>query len=208
MTTYLRAAGALTIALTALSGGMAQAQQKRPGTADQGVAARQAASPEANPQAVALAEFQKRMDEYFRLKRDLEGKLKPLSRTADSAELTARQDTLAAGMREARKTAKPGDIISSRVAEQIRMAVTSDFRKRQANAKRAVVEEVPDNVRPAVNGKFPDDAPLATVPPLLLRSLPTLPDKLQYRFLGRHIVLLDIDTRLIVDYVPNVLPPH
>ena len=46
------------------------------------------------------------------------------------------------------------------------------------------------------------------MPPLLLRELPRLPDNLQYRFFGRHVVLLDGDTQLIVDYIANVLPPH
>ena len=55
---------------------------------------------------------------------------------------------------------------------------------------------------------MPDTAALATVPPLLLNSLPRLPDNLQYRFMDRHIVLLDGDTRLIVDYILNVLPTH
>jgi hypothetical protein len=44
------------------------------------------------------------------------------------------------------------------------------------------------------------------VPPLLLASLPRLPDNLQYRFFGRHMVLLDGDTELVIDYVRNALP--
>jgi hypothetical protein len=43
---------------------------------------------------------------------------------------------------------------------------------------------------------------------LLLNNLPRLPDNLQYRFMGRHVILMDGDTRLIVDYILNVLPPH
>ena len=74
--------------------------------------------------------------------------------------------------------------------------------------KRAVFEEVPENLRPVINGKMPDTAALATVPPLLLNNLPRLPDNLQYRFMGRHVVLIDVDTRIIVDYILNVLPPH
>ena len=46
------------------------------------------------------------------------------------------------------------------------------------------------------------------MPPLLLSRLPRLPDNLQYRFYGRHVVLLDGDLQIIVDYIPNVLPPH
>jgi hypothetical protein len=59
-----------------------------------------------------------------------------------------------------------------------------------------------------VNKSMPDTAALATVPPLLLTKLPVLPDNLQYRFIDRHVVLIDGDTRIIVDYILNVLPPH
>jgi Skp family chaperone for outer membrane proteins len=176
--------------------------------ADQGVAARQAANPDANVQATALAEFQKRLQDYINLRAELGRKLKPLAPTADSAELAARQDTLAAAIREARKGAKPGDLIPTRVAGQIRNTVANDFRRRNPDATRAVFEEVPEGVRPVVNRTMPDNAALATVPPLLLNLLPPLPDNLQYRFMARHIVVIDGDTRIIVDYILNVLPPH
>jgi hypothetical protein len=184
------------------------AYAQNPPRADQGVAARQEQTPNANPQAAALAEFQSRLQGYIALRANLSGKLKPLSPTADSAELAARQDTLAAAIRDARKGAKPGDMIPTQVASQIRNAVAEDFRHRNPDTKRAVFNEVPAGVRPVINKAVPDTAALATVPPLLLNNLPRLPDNLQYRFMERHIILMDGDTRLIVDYLLNVLPPH
>jgi len=192
--------------LFALVSGVTAAQTPR--RADEGVAKRQADTPNANPQAAALAEFQQRLQGYITLRSQLSAKLKPLSPTADSAELAARQDTLAAALRDARTGAKPGDMIPTRVADQIRSAVAEDFRHRTADTKRAVFTEVPAGVRPIINKAMPDTEALATVPPLLLNSLPRLPDNLQYRFMDRHIVLLDGDTRLIVDYILNVLPTH
>lgn len=206
MTVLLRI-GVVTCALVAI-GSSSLAAQGNQQTADQGVAARQAATPEANPQATALAEFQRRLQAYIDLRAELSTKLKPLSPTADSAELATRQDTLAAAIREARKGAKPGDVIPTRVAGQIRNVVTDDFRHRNLDTKRAVFEEVPENVRPVVNKTMPDSVALATVPPLLLNRLPRLPDNLQYRFMDRHVVLMDGDTRIMIDYILNVLPPH
>jgi hypothetical protein len=193
------------VALTLLSG--VAIGQTRP-RADTGVAQRQAQNPDANPQATALAEFQKRLKGYIDLRAELARKLKPLSTTADSAELASRQDTLAAALREARKGAKPGDMIPTRVATQIRNVIAADFRRRNSATKHGVFEEVPNGVRPVINRTMPDNAALATVPPLLLNNLPPLPDNLQYRFLDRHVVLMDGDTRIIVDYILNVLPPH
>jgi hypothetical protein len=197
----------LAAVLIASTAGPLSAQTQQPAPrADQGVAARQAENPDANPQAVALAEFQKRLQGYVDLRAQLAQKLKPLSPTADSAELAARQDTLAAALRETRKSAKPGDMIPTRVAGQIRNIVGDDFRRRNPDARRAIFEEVPEAGRPGINKTMPDTAALATVPPLLLSQLPRLPDNLQYRFIGRHIVLLDGDTRLIIDYILNVVP--
>ena len=200
-------AGCLFGLLTGIAAAQAPATAPVP-RSDQGVATRQAQTPNANPQATALAEFQQRLQAYVALRTQMSQKLKPLASTADSAELTARQDTLAAAIREARKDAKPGDIIPTRVAGQIRNTIADDFRRRTPDAKRAVFEEVPDGVRPVVNRTMPDNVALATVPPLLLNNLPRLPDNLQYRFMDRHVVLMDGDTRIIVDYILNVLPAH
>jgi len=179
-----------------------------PRRADQGVAQRQAENPNANVQAEALAEFQQRIQKYLDLRMELSRKLKPLSPTLNPADLAARQENLAAAIREARKNAKPGDMIPTRVATQIRTTIAEDFRRRNPDTKRAVFNEVPERIRPVINKTMPDSAALATVPPLLLNNLPRLPDNLQYRFMDRDIVLLDGDTRLIVDYILNVLPPH
>ena len=40
----------------------------------------------------------------------------------------------------------------------------------------------------------------------LLQRLEPLPQELQYRFLATALILLDIDTALIVDFLPNAIP--
>jgi len=79
------------------------------------------------------------------------------------------------GHRDARMGAKPGDLIPTRVADQIRTTVADDFRHRNPDTKRAVFTEIPEGVQPVINKTVPDTATLATVPPLLLNSLPRLP---------------------------------
>jgi hypothetical protein len=164
-------------------------------------------SPGVNSQAAAAADFQQRLQQYIKLRQDLGNKLRPLSSTANAAELAARQESLAAALRDVRKNARPGDLIPPLVAEQIRTTITDYFRQKDLSTKKAVLEEVPA-VRPAINKTMPDSAALATVPGILLNNLPRLPDNLQYRFIGRHVILLDGDTRLIMDYLLDVLPPH
>jgi hypothetical protein len=157
--------------------------------------------------APALKEFQTRLNAYLRLREELARKLDPLTPTASSAELTARQDSLAAALRTARRNAKQGDLIPEPVATYIAKVVLDDFHFRNPQVKRQALEEVAVRARPVINRTYPADAPLPTVPPLLLKKLPRLPDNLQYRFFGRHAVILDGDTQIITDYIANVLPP-
>ena len=38
-----------------------------------------------------------------------------------------------------------------------------------------------------------------TVPPNILAALPKLPEDLEYRFVNKHMILLDVHANLIVD---------
>ena len=159
-----------------------------------------------NAQAAAQAEFQKRTLAYLELRESLAKKLQPLSPTPSASDLQARQQALAAALRTARANAHQGDMIPVLVQEQIRQTVQADLRRRAPAAKRATLEEVPQGPLPGINKTYPEQAALPTVPALLLASLPHLPDNLQYRFFGRHVVLLHGDTEIVVDYVRDCLP--
>ena len=204
-----------TVLVAAILLGVA-AREATPSAAPRQQSGRAAASPRTaarsgqnvNADAAALKEFQDRLQKYLDLRQRLADKLKPLSPTASAAKLASAQESLAAALRNVRKDAKPGDLISPRVADHIQRTVAEYFRGKDGPTKRAVFEEVPDGIRPVINRTMPDNAALATVPPVLLNNLPPLPDNLQYRFAGRHIVLLDGDTRLMMDYILNALPPH
>jgi len=159
-----------------------------------------------NPDAAALAEFSKRLNAYVALRVELAKKLEPLSPTASASELQSRQAALAAALRNARVRTKQGDLIPTVVQAKIRDIVRSDFQRRRPAAQRAAVMEVPTGPLPGINKNYPERAALPTMPPLLLANLPLLPDNLQYRFFGRHVVILDGDVEIVVDYVHNALP--
>jgi hypothetical protein len=57
-----------------------------------------------------------------------------------------------------------------------------------------------------VNAEYPEKAPLATLPPLILNRLQRLPEGLEYRFLGRDLILHDAKANLIVDFVHEAVP--
>jgi len=57
-----------------------------------------------------------------------------------------------------------------------------------------------------VNYPYPETKDLTQMPPTLLLKLPQLPKEVKYRFVGRHLLLVDTDNGLIVDYMTNALP--
>ena len=64
-----------------------------------------------NPTAAALYDFSERLNAYLKLREDLGHKLEPLAPTPSASRLQARQQALAAAVRNARKNARPGDLI-------------------------------------------------------------------------------------------------
>ena len=69
-------------------------------------------------------------------------------------------------------------------------------------------EKAPGEVSPVihVNAVYPKNAPLSTVPPTLLLTLPKLPKDIEYRFVGRTLVLRDRESNLIIDYMKEAAP--
>ncbi len=59
----------------------------------------------------------------------------------------------------------------------------------------------------AVNRDYPNQEgqPLQSAPATLLQNLPVLPKGLEYRMVGRILVLRDTEANLVVDYLPNAL---
>jgi hypothetical protein len=44
---------------------------------------------------------------------------------------------------------------------------------------------------------------MSTMPPDVLAALPKLPDDIQYRFVGNRLILFDVQSHLVVDFVDN-----
>lgn len=160
---------------------------------------------EVNARAALLADFQARVGAYLELRKKVEDTLPAPKPTTDADELAQRQRHLATGVKMARSDAKPGDIFVPEVAALLRETIRADFSERSAEQRAAAVKDVP-SAPLNVNATYPTAIPLATVPPKLLARLPRLPDGLEYRFVGRRLVLHDTVTNMIVDLVDNALP--
>jgi len=165
-----------------------------------------AGQPQVNPKASALSEFQKRVSEYVELHNKVESGLPPEQTSNDPAAPLARQRLFADLLRKARAGARPGDIFVEPVRPIIRGLVRQDVSSRSSSELRAALTEVPRTLRLKINAEYPLWLPLATVPPELLLHLPQLPEELEYRFIGRALVLRDTHANLIVDYLEKALP--
>ena len=109
---------------------------------------------------------------------------------------------------EARKDAKPGEIFTPEIRQLFRRLMYPETKWTDgAETKAAMAEEKHElkDVKIRVNASYPDGAPLMTVPPNILAALPKLPEDLEFRFVSKHMILLDVHANLIVDYVLNAI---
>lgn len=157
-----------------------------------------------NPQALAIKEFADRVRDYLALQKKTEASLRPAS-TDSPAQFEVHQKALAAAIRLAREKAKPGDIFGD-AGTQFRRIIRQDARERSNRDIFAAMEEVPRQPPPRVNLTYPERAALATVPPLILNQLPPLPDGIEFRFMGRDLILRDTIANLIVDLIHEAVP--
>jgi len=143
---------------------------------------------------------------YMKIHDSAEARVAKLKDTSDPKQVSTREKALADEIRVERAGARQGDVFSAAAAKEIGSIVADDFLARPLRIQKAILVEVPVKVPPAINTDYPTTLPLATVPPSLLQKLPTLPEELEYRFLGRHLIIRDIKANLIVDFIPDVVP--
>ena len=103
------------------------------------------------------------------------------------------------------RTRSAGDIFGD-AAPYFKRIIERDAQTRGLRDAYAAMQEVPAKSPPTVNALYPEKAALATVPPLILVNLPRLPDGLEYRFMGRDLILRDREANLIVDFIPGAVP--
>ena len=158
----------------------------------------------------ASNEFQDRLKEYLALRAKVEAGLPKLTETKDPKKIAERSALLADGIQQARKDATQGAVFTPKVSAEFRKILAADAASRSAKEKANIMDEVPAKA-PAINALYPTDSPtgpaaLASFPPKLLAVLPELPETIEYRFLGQSLVLRDVASNVIVDYLPAVAP--
>lgn len=175
-----------------------------------GCAQKPVESPEAAPRTVnedrIVADFKQRIDRYEDVSGKLESQVYPASTELDPKTIHARQKELAARIIKALPEWKQGDIFTPEIAAFFKRRIAEVIRGPEgANIKAAIFDDAPGEMVVKVFTEYPSGVPIATVPAQMLKLFPVLPKELEYRFLGSHLILMDIKGFLIVDVIPNAI---
>ena len=167
-------------------------------------------TPDVNPSVAPLLDFQARVDDYMELRSEAADEVPDAEVTADPAAIRARELLLAAHIRARRLRAKHGDIFTPEIRRHFRRLLAPELKGEQLDDINAVLQEdapAPGAVPIEVNAKYPAGVPFPTTPSAILLVLPPLPPGvLEYRIVGKDLILLDQPADVIVDYIRNIIP--
>lgn len=146
---------------------------------------------------------------YAALHRQLESVLPRLDMTSNPETISRAVDAMAAVMRAARPDARVGDFFTDALAVELRVRIDDALTRHGFSPADVRAQEAAEGVDAPmaplkVNGRFPWLYASAMFP-CVLQALPPLPPELQYRIVGRTLVLIDVHAGLIVDLLPYAL---
>lgn len=148
-----------------------------------------------------LAEFNRRVEDYAALRGRLEQGLKPLVVTTDADEIETFERRLTERISHARGSRR-GQVFAPAMEGQVKRMLTSHA---NADTVALIMEDGPGEFDVDVNETYAKKHALATMPPNLLLLLPDLPKDLEFRFVGRHLILRDARANMIIDEIPYAI---
>jgi hypothetical protein len=155
----------------------------------------------------ALGTMNDRLTAYVELHRRLEATLPSVPKSATPEQIDRNQRKLEILVRDARAGAKPGDLFTPEARPVIlRLLATVFGGPEGAQLKASIMDENPVGIKLAVNGRYPDNVPISTVPPEVLQTLPQLAEDMEYRFIGDRLILMDVHAHLVADFIEDALP--
>lgn len=158
----------------------------------------------------ALATMVDRVKDYVDVLTGIERSLPALPKEATPQQIDRRQRALEKLVRQKRVAAKQGDIFTPEAQPVVKRLLAAVFAGPEGKQlKASIMDDNPAPATPvkiAVNARYPDTVPLATIPPQVLQTLPKLTKDLEYRFIGDALILLDVRAHVIADFVEDALP--
>jgi hypothetical protein len=151
--------------------------------------------------------FQERVKDYAKLREAIENKMPKLSKESTPEQIEAHKTAFESNVRAARADAKRGQMFTPDIARYIRRVIRNEFKGAERRKLRETVLEADTKGVPLrVNYPYPESKEMVEMPPTLLLILPQLPKQVRYRFVGRNMLLVDRENKLIIDYMFKALP--
>ena len=201
----LHIAGAAVLMLGCAHSNTAGEPELRTATSINGPATSQATS-QAVLDKELVSDFRERVDDYMELQEKLQRQGTRQKQRDNVAENEVSQQALAMRIRFARHDARPGDIFTRPIAMALRRALNPELRGVAAlTTRESIREDAPATFVLAVNADYPPGASRSNMPPNVLNILPPLPKGLEYRVVDSHLLLMDIEANIILDYILDVM---
>ena len=169
-------------------------------------------TPGVNADAATASDFEKKVADYMKVHQQAQNGLSTPKPTDLPAKIAEYQHQLAAKIHSLRSDAKQGEIFTPEITGLFQHLLASAMNSPDgAKIRRSYQHAEPNAIRGVkldVNQEYPDGLPLQSMPPSLLLNLPQLPKELEYRFVGRELVLRDVPANLIADLIPDAITPE
>jgi hypothetical protein len=161
-----------------------------------------------NADAAGFKEFSERVNDYVKLHNAQEALLPKLKQTDLPEMIAAHQVALERKIREARASAKVGDIFTPAAVKSFQDVIQSTMQGAHGENVDATLKQAAPlpKISVTVNDPYPDGVPYTSVPPTLLLIFPKLPDEVVYRVVLHDLLLLDLKANLVVDVIPGIIP--
>ncbi len=162
-----------------------------------------ASQPGTAAEAAAIKQFDVAIAKYMAVRTKLGSEVRGPVKDSSSSQMTDASDALAGAIQRSRQDARVGTMFSAPVAAIIKVRIADAVRTEQlVSALADIDDEGTSGPSPKVHLRLPVTVQMATMPPALLKVLPPLPKELEYRIVGRYLILRDVDASLILDYIP------
>jgi hypothetical protein len=149
-----------------------------------------------------LADFNQRVQHYAELRRIAERDVPPLRVTDNADDIIRIERMLTARIREVRGSSDRGQIISRRMERQLKDLFVIQV---DTAALSVIMDDGPGEFDVDVNDTYARYRSLATMPTNILLLLPALAEDMEYRFVGRHLIVRDVRANMIIDEIPYAL---
>lgn len=161
----------------------------------------------AQQQPPAVKTFETQAKEYVKVRNKIKDAAPKLLKDSTPEQIEAYRVALEQSLLAARKDAKRGDLFTPEISDHIRRTLKTEFQGRDRKDIRDIVFETElQGVVLRVNHPYAQTAELSEMPATLLTKLPQLPTELRYRFVGHNLILVDRESNVIIDFMPNALP--